>query len=390
MLLTFLIYSNLFLSASYGSASGFEFKTVRDSVHIFTFNQQNNSWDFAGADYYFYTDRLVSGVLNKNGNRIPVTKVDYSYNNGLTTEANLFLFLDGNWVNDQHHTYYYDDYNILTDRVTEKWYTDHWQNLNWFNYSYNDNNQLLLYNRKVWSNNNWLEYSLDRLVYDTGNRLIERVVTRAPSDEYFIRTLYQYDEFGRRLYQIRQNFISGEWVNITRVTFIYDQCWNQKETITENWINSVWQNASRTVNFFHYETGDLTGIKKVPVCFKGVTHYIKKTLIDSFVRRGACLGECKPAKSGQSVKEEQSRSQSVAIPFIVFPNPAHEKVTVAPKGDDFVISRVELVDWNGNILRIVERPDSGEITILREGLISGQYVLRVHGDRVFSLVVVFN
>jgi hypothetical protein len=78
------------------------------------------------------------------------------------------------------------------------------------------------------------------------------------------------------------------------------------------------------------------------------------------------------------------------VPFTIFPNPASERITIKPNGYNAGISKVDILDMNGNFLRSKTVSNSGEVTIERGGLISGQYILRIHGEQTYNLIVVFN
>ena len=78
------------------------------------------------------------------------------------------------------------------------------------------------------------------------------------------------------------------------------------------------------------------------------------------------------------------------VPFTVYPNPASERITVVRNGYDAEISKVDIMDMNGNLLRSETVSDSGEVIIERGGLISGQYIVRIHGEQIYNLIVVFN
>jgi hypothetical protein len=80
----------------------------------------------------------------------------------------------------------------------------------------------------------------------------------------------------------------------------------------------------------------------------------------------------------------------VQIPFTVYPNPATDRITVVRNGYDAEISKVDILDMNGNLLRSETVSDSGEVIIERGGLISGQYIVRIYGEQVYNLIVVFN
>jgi hypothetical protein len=388
ILKTVILYLILMPASVGAQTSDPPFWFITDSIQSYSYNSLNDTWDFSGATYNFYLSGNLDSTITAGSNRQPQANTIYSYENGVIKEALSLVLNAGIWVQSQHQSFIYDSYGLLSERVVTKWDGTQWQNLNRFNYTYNINNQLLRYDRAVWRNDSWTDFSVDSLFYNIDNLLFERSARLLSSGDYLTRILYDYDQLGKASYQTRQNYLNGNWVNASRVSYLYDPCGNQNGTITESWIEGAWRNVSKNVIFLDYIVNP--DVKKVPICFNGITIYIKKTVIDSYLRRGACLGECLSSKNGKETKGEEAQQQPLKAPFTVYPVPATDKITISQTESDFIISRVELIDWSGNTLKVINQPDNGDITIYRAGLKSGQYIVRVYSDQVFSIVVVFN
>ncbi len=381
---------NLLVALGNRYAGEAQVKAVLDSVHNYTYDSQNNSWNFTGVNYYFYNDGLLGSILTKDSNWAPVSKVDYTYVNGILIGTLGYLFLTGDWIQSQRQSFFNDENNILTKRVVENWKTDHWENLNRFWYTYNSQNQLIIYNREFWKDNDWTDFSVDELFYDSDDRLEERVARLLPSGELYTRMLYMYDYNGRRTYQIRQNYLYNEWVNISRVTYVYDNCGRQNGTLTENWSDGAWRYASTSVSFFHYTFGDNQRGKKVAICHKGQTLYVSMSALKAHLAHGDCVGECQDEDVTGHYRAREDKIDISGIPFTIFPNPATERVGIRFNDTDCPASRVELFDYHGNLLRSVDTNGENELTIDLTGIRSGNYILRITGNKTFSTVLAVN
>jgi len=389
-LLTLFFILNLMIVSGNGYEGEVQVKAILDSVHIYSFDSQNKSWDFTGTNHYLYNDGLLGSILAKDSNWATVSKVNYSYDNGALVETLSFLLIAGDWIQSQRQSFVNDENNILTERVVENWYTDHWQYLNRFRYIYNSQNQLIIYNREYWQNNDWTDFSVDSLFYDADDRLEERVASLLPSGEYLTRMLYMYDHNGHRTYQIRQNYLYNEWVNISRVSYVYDNCGRQSGTLTENWSDGAWYYTSKSVNFFHYSFSDNQKGKKVAICHKGHTIYVSMNALRAHLAHGDCIGQCQDDWAPVHYRARENKNDNAEIPFTIFPNPATGRVGIRFHDPDCQSSRVELFDYQGTLLRSVNTKGENELTIDLTGIRSGNYILRITGDKTFSTVLAVN
>ena len=72
---------------------------------------------------------------------------------------------------------------------------------------------------------------------------------------------------------------------------------------------------------------------------------------------------------------------------MIYPNPANEKVNIRLTDTKCPVSRIELLDFNGRIIRSFNPGNQAELTLDLTGLKSGNYVLRVTSDMIYSTVI---
>jgi len=117
--------------------------------------------------------------------------------------------------------------------------------------------------------------------------------------------------------------------------------------------------------------------------------YVIKKVLRRHLAHGDCLGTCPETTGSQPALKEAAIEKGSEVPFTIYPNPASERITILRNGYDRGIWKVDILDFTGNSLRSETVSDSGEVTIERGGLVSGQYIVRIQGEQIYSLVVVF-
>jgi len=366
------------------------FRLVLDSLYIYKYDPAGQDWNLSTINYYFSSSSAADSIIFCDANRYPLSKVIYTKNSGgLIIEAHSYLFVSGLWANSEHQVFIYDDDSMLVQRTVTRWTSGQWLNLNRFSYYYNDKDLLRSYYREIWKNNNWLHYSVDTLIYDESDRLTERTATLASNGNFILRTLTSYDPFGRRASRLRQDYLSENWTNVLLDRYSYDECGNEIETITQRWNGTEWGNDTKSVPSFHTEIIETSGRKKIPVCHNGQTLYVPVSAFRAHLRHGDCAGECTTEKNPGRERPECSPMKDNP-PFMIFPNPAREKVTVRfEDNDNMEVRQVQLTDFYGKPLRTFKFSGPGDLTIDRGGLLSGKYYIRLIGKDIFSTMVIF-
>jgi len=380
-----IIFSLSLLLLTAGGIEAQAYRLITDSVHIFSFNRELNTMDFNGVNYNYYSSGIVDSTYTADRSRAITSKALYSYSDGLLTEAISFVVLSGTMEPNQKRVFTHDGMDLVTTSLVTRWQTDHWQNLNRFTYTYDESNRLSVYSREYWRDNAWTDFSADSLFYDASGKLIEQSARSKSTGQYITRNLYQYNLAGKKSFQTRQDFVNNVWTNVTRVRYYYNKCGTQFSTGTDRWINGSWQMEAGTEPFYSIEI--LPGARKVPVCHNGKTIFVLVSQLAAHLAHGDCIGSCVdpgPIIDGES---EILPLKSKSLPFVVYPNPARESVSIKIVNPDCPATRIELLDYYGRVIEVVNSDGQELTTIDLTALKSGNYILRVTSDTVYSTVI---
>ncbi len=380
-----IIFSLSLLLLTAGGIEAQSYRLIADSVHIFSFNRELNTMDLNGVNYNYYTSGQLDSSYTADRTRTITAKALYNYSGGVMTEALSFVVLSGTMVPNQKRVFTHDGMNLVTTSLVTRWQADHWQNLNRFTYTYDVNNRLVVYSREFWRVDAWTDFSADSLFYDESGRLIEQSARSKSTGQYITRNLIQYNLAGKKVFQTRQDFLNNIWTNVTRVRYIYNKCGTQISTSTDRWVNGSWQTESGTESFISIEI--LPGARKVPVCHNGTTIFVHVTQLAAHLAHGDCLGQCVDPGPVIDGETETVSLKSKSLPFIVYPNPARESVSIRMIDRDCPATRIELLDYYGRVMQVIN-PDSQELTTIDlTALKSGNYILRLTSDAVYSTVI---
>lgn len=380
----FIISLSLILLTA-GGAAAQSYRLIPDSVYLYSFNREENRMVFNGVNYNYYSSGLLDSSYTANSSRSLTAKAFYNYSDGVLTEALSFVVQSGNLVPNQRREFTYDGGNLAATSLVTRWQNGQWQNLNRFTYTYDENNRLIVYSREFWRDNSWTDFSADSLFYNEAGRLAVQSARSKSTGQYITRNLYQYNLFGQKAFQIRQDFLNSVWTNVTRVQYFYNNCGTQVSSTTERWIDGSWNPESGTETFFSIEL--LPGERRVPVCHKGKTIFVGGAQLKAHLAHGDCLGSCVEPDPGIEDKTDGLAVKSNSLPFVVYPNPTSESVTIRMVDPDCPATRIELLDYSGRMIRVINIEGEGLTTIDLTFLRSGNYILRLTSDSVYSTVI---
>lgn len=373
------------MTSGYAMSAEPYFRLIPDSIHFYAFNTVSNNWALTGVNYNYYSNGLNDSIITTNSNRIQIARTTNLYVGGYLSEVNSFVMGEGGWLPSQQQLLTYNSRELLNVRIVTKWISDHWENLNKFTYVYDESNRLEVYNREFWRVNSWTDFSNDSLFYNEDGFLTERRARLESTGQYYTRMLYYYSPTGLKIAQVRQDYINNTWVNINRTLYYYNECGIQIITETERWSEGSWQPDSRSEVFYHHEI--IPGARKVPVCHNGSTIYVFVSALEGHLAHGDCIGECVEQGVINFPETDIPVSKSKQLPFVVYPNPARESISIRMLDVDCPVSKVELMDYYGRTLRFVSPEGQDLITLDLSALNSGNYILRLTSDTVYSTVV---
>lgn len=361
-----------------------------DSAYVYNWNAINGEWIPASIQKYNYDGgRLLNVVMVSYTSRTEQAKVEYQYDvDGLLSSATNYAYNNG-WLPSIRNLYSYDSQSRISEIRVQKisgtdWVDDRLQ----LNYVYDAQGKVTEFQMIYWRNDQWTLPTTDHSYYDSNNKLIRREATYSTGiTDYQI--IYTYDLFNLLSEMYAQYPSSGSWNNLWKTDYQYNPCGLKISQVQYAGSGSSWIPNTLTVNYTYFKP-DLCPEKKLPMCHNGKTIIVKKTVVQNRLDHGDCLGPCADGKGSIAVKMKSGVTEQPAVPFTIYPVPATDHITVARNGYDSNISKVELIDMYGHILRSEIVSDDGEVVIPRNGLISGQYLVRIHGDQVYSMIIIFN
>lgn len=375
----------LYISAE-TEASGPYFKMVTDSVYNYSYSQDDDSYNLASINYYYYRDGDLDSIISTSADKVPVAKTEYYRTDGLLTLLRTYVARDGAWVPNQNQVLYYDDQSRLIRNVVTVWRNDQWENLNIFTHYYDDNNNLIVFHRDFWMNNMWTDFATDSLFYNSDGYLIERSGRLTSTGKYLTRLLFDYNSSGLRYSQTRQNYLNSTWENVARTYNVYNECGTQVSSFGEKWSDGSWAPDTKSEIFYHYKPMPMA--RRVPICYNGATIFVHVRDLDSYLDDGACLGRCAgPDEENTSEVPSGPDIRNRRVPFVVYPNPAGEYVNIKSTDPLCPVTRVELIDYYGRAVRSLSTEGKELVTIDLSSLISGNYILRVISDTVYNTLI---
>lgn len=380
-----IIFSSALLMNSTMETAAQFYRLTPDSVYYSEYNSLTGEMDYSGANYNYYSEKILDSTYTADKTGAITAKSVYTYFDGMLMEALSSVVNQGIMVPNQKRVFTHDGSNRAATALVTKWKEGQWENLNWFTYTYDGSNRLIVYRRKFWQNNAWTDFSIDSLFYNELGWLTERRVTSVPTGKFITRKLYNYNMYGRKTIETRQDFTNNVWTNVSRIYYYYNNCGTLTTTLTERWHDGLWQKESSSETF--YTTEVMPGYRRFPVCNNGKTIFVRISKLQKFLDKGACPGICLNNETANDLKSEAVETRSVSIPFVVYPNPAGESVSIRMKDPDCPALRIELLDYSGRLI-IASEPESQEITTLNlSSLRAGSYIVRVTSDTVYSTVI---
>ena len=159
--------------------------------------------------------------------------------------------------------------------------------------------------------------------------------------------------------------------------------------IRQWWIDNEWKDLIMS-DFEHTVLWNNPTNGHVAVCFNGNSLIVSLRALETYLSMGACIGECMESESslpdlgnpgpGKGQKENA---------LILYPNPASESFVVRLQEESGTIDRVDIYTVNGNLEKSVEGTGLSEVTVAREGLRPGRYLVVIRGEQDYVTTVVF-
>lgn len=373
------------VAGSWSGAADRDYKKYiqTDSAYVYKWDAAASDWLLNQVQVYSYADGLLTAVLTRDyltGNEL--ARTDYSYNgNGRAVSAVNYIFRES-WVFSTRSLTEYDIYDRVSAVRVQKWLGESWvEDRLQEGYEYDPAEKLTGYHTIFWRNNAWTMPTTNELIYNDSGNLESHVATR-PDGNIDYRIIYEYNDKGLQTQLYTQYPVVGGWSNWNLRTYDYDGCGRKNIQVQYTGQGPGWVPSTKTVFFTSFRSDSYIG-RKVPVCHKGHTIWVSVHAVDAHLRHGDCIGECIDGREMPPVSKP-------CAPFVVYPNPARERVTVRFDTDcDCHMKKVELTDVSGKIIGAYTANDNSDLIINRGNLRPGHYFIRVTGNEVWSLPVIF-
>jgi Secretion system C-terminal sorting domain len=374
------------------SAAGDEYlKYFRtDSAYVCSWNSSDSTWVPASVQLYQYDKgRLMNIFTYDYTNRAEQGKSEYSYNTEGLIESVVNYYYSNGWVPATRNLYTYNPLGQVSEIRIQKntnssWTDDRIQ----MNYVYNSSGKVTEYQMIYWRNNEWTPPTTDYSFYDDTEKLIRREAVYS-SGIIDYRIHYTYTECNLLSEMYAQYPGTVGWNNLWKADYQYNPCGFKISQVQYTGSGSDWIPNTKTISFTYFKP-ELYPWRRVPICHKGRTIIVSINAVKAHLNHGDCLGPCH-GSDGSDDNENRRRSSFIPDrPFSVYPNPASDRITIdLRKGGESDFTKIELLDFRGNVIRTINVFDEEQVTIPRDGLAGGQYFLRVIAGEVYNLMVIF-
>jgi len=318
-----------------------------------------------------------------------ITRVDYTYTGSSEiADYTVSLWSGMMWEPETKYSYIYTETGKASQRILI-WDGSMWNNSRLDTlFIYDLNGQLLNSENYRWKENAWVKDHT--ITYEYGsNGKISLKYSVSTGGVNLSQVFYLYDPFNRITEMYAQFYRDGQWENGWRREYYYDRCSVLKTLIRQAWDGIQWVNTLKseydhTVFWGGQEDG------KVQLCYNGRNIIVSVRVLEVFLEKGACIGSCEGEDGEVMEREMDSISNShISAPYIIYPNPAEDKFMICPAEGSAPVSKVEIFDIRGNIVRSITGSNSPELSIDRGHLKSGRYFVVISGETAFTTTVIF-
>ena len=364
-----------------------------EMVYEYSWDASSESWVLKNTVKYDYTygngeTQVITTSDYLTG--IPSIRVIYQYNAGKVLKEALYQdYFDGSWLDNRRDTWIQNSEGHNIETVIQYFLNGAWKNISRYtDYQY-EGGRLKQYTFQSWSGTQWVDSFHDSWHYDENGQLVLRTQIRL-NDIPVNKFVYEIGEHNLRERMTIFNWSGNGWAGFTRRNYEYNRCGKTTAVDYQDFRNGEWVNTMRHEYVYGMHPLEYARRQKVPVCHRGHTIYVPVAAVDAHLAHGDCLGKCLVEERGPFAESTSGQVSRVAHPFTVFPVPALESITVRMNPDSLqMFERIELTDFNGNVVRTIRVNDEHEIVIHRGSLVPGFYNIRLHGQESFSQVIVF-
>lgn len=365
-------------------------KPIVDYTISYSWDKLNGDWINPRKNVYVYNDL---GQLEKSVSLDYVTldslaRTIYEYNeSGKLVEYLFQNYSAGTWINLRKYIIQPDEFGRTKTQIVIDWKDEELVYNRKQDYFYNESGKVSFITYSAWNGTDWYEIATEYYYYDEDGTFV-RTENIGINGTLINRVLYETNSYNQRTKMVVQTWVAGDWANVYQDIYDYDACGLKSISIRQTSQNGDWINQSKTEFYWEF---NLTGNRRTiyPVCHKGNTIYVPEHEINNHIAHGDCPGKCIDEQAPRP--PHSRRSAEVYNPVqAVYPNPASDKITVKMKDPSCNVTRVEIADLQGVVIKVFNTDALGELTVPRGNLANGAYFVRVYSDQIYSVIVVFN
>lgn len=362
-----------------------------DSTYTFDWDPGNEAWLLNYGSYYLYgSNGNIDSVISENlTTGLLTSKSAYSYDDSGQLSMLMSYTWTGTWTPVTRNIHTYNELQQLEGILLQKLISGNWINNRWQNdYRYNEFGNLLQYSSCFWRDGEWSLPTVSFNTFDSLGRL-EMRISYYPNGNTDSRVTYEYDQYGLRTKMYAQYPGVSGWNNLWLIEYEYNKCGVSIAQVRYDGAGTDWVPKSRTELFKSFNI-DQYPERKVEVCFNGNTISIPLKVLDSFLNRGACLGSCLDENNNPKSQTNKGSEVGKSFSLLVYPNPTDDRLTISMTSENCQASRIELLDYNGRVIRTFDCDNELQSTIYLTDVQKGNYILRVIADKVYSTIITKN
>ncbi len=186
------------------------------------------------------------------------SKYIYAYNSNDSLAC--LTEMEGNlndFYNSRLTSLLYDEQGNITERLTENWYSDAWENHSKFTYEYNSMRNLTLLFYQTWDGSEWINTQKTIFTYLNDTLLSEQLIQNWADSIWtnVQKVKFEYDNNGNLKEQKTSLWDSVDWADNNRETREYNDKGNLAEVVYDTWNSENWENTGK--NLYTYNDKDL-------------------------------------------------------------------------------------------------------------------------------------
>ena len=351
---------------------------------------RNGEWVKPVKNIYVYGERnrVDMTVSVDLVSQDTVSRTVYVFNEtGRRTEYYTQNYSNGLWINVKKYSHIFDEEGRAQSQIVIDWKNGELVYNRKQDYYYDETGKIdhLIYHG--WNGSEWNETATEYYFYNedglmTGSESYDMNGIRIN------RCTYELNDYNKRIRLLVEGWGNEGWYSGYQDLNSYDKCGDASSSLRQVYRNNDLVNQSN-VEYYWKSNLDVFGPNQlVAVCHKGHTLYVSKNAVKAHLAHGDCLGKCLETEDRRSAETSRIDHQR-DMGLQVWPNPATDRVSVKLKNNECTISRIEIVDIFGNKVKVINTTGENEVTINRDNLHSGSYVMRVIADQTYSVIIIF-